>query len=234
MKKSIVILTLMVSLVFVAGVFALDVSNPQDALVRSTDAGANFDGPDLAAVSTFLASCGVSDITYLKWNITGPIDASASLALTADAPIGANTGQLTLYRVADDSWDETTITYNNRPALGAEIMNLNPVPAAPGPVNFSGPALVTYLNEEAAGDGVVSFALQVDGCTQFGPNGIRMDSKEDTAGTAPSLSTTTAVTLQSFRPDNNGISPIVWVGLLLVVVLAFGAFVTLRRRNTAA
>jgi hypothetical protein len=68
-----------------------------------------------------------------------------------------------LYFVDDDSWDETTITWNNKPALGAATPDgFEATAHAPGDViHFD---VTADVMREAAGDGVLSFALTtIDG-----------------------------------------------------------------------
>ncbi|MFG6686072.1 T9SS type A sorting domain-containing protein [Mariniflexile sp. HNIBRBA6329] len=89
---------------------------------------------------------------FLKFDLTS-IDNVVSAVLRL-RNTGANTGSVDLNRVADDSWLESTITWNNQPAISANI----------GTYQFDAVGdfdmdVTTYVNSEIQGDKVVSFAL---------------------------------------------------------------------------
>jgi hypothetical protein len=146
---------------------------------------------------------------------------------------GGSNGNLTLYRVADDTWQETTVTYNTRPAIGAEILSVS-VPTAVGFVIFSGQALADYINQESAytgagdptaGDDWASFAIQITGCSATN-NVVIMYAKDKTGVPAEQLPRMSpfgpnAVTLTFFRAADPAVNwPLIAAGLLVTALLA--------------
>lgn len=221
-----------------------DVSSPQDAFVRATDAGANFNGNDLSAASTFFGSCTAGDTTYLKWSlsgISGEAGPLTALVLNVNFVASGSNGNLELFRVADDTWNEATITSSSAPALGASITSV-PVPGSTGPISIAGVALAAYVNQESAytgggdvtaGDNTISLAIRITGCSNLS-NVVTFDSKDKSGGVAPDLSVfnTTSVSLTTFHAADT--APVSWplyAGLALLALLALTGTVVLRRRN---
>lgn len=63
----------------------------------------------------------------------------------------------------DDAWDETSITYNTRPALGPLLQTLTITAGLTGTVLFDDSSVGIYIEGERNGDGLVSFLLHLDG-----------------------------------------------------------------------
>lgn len=63
-----------------------------------------------------------------------------------------------LYFIADDSWDETTITYSNKPTIGALMDEVPQVKITGGPVAIEWD-ITSYVNTELAGDKKISMVL---------------------------------------------------------------------------
>ncbi|MGB0387465.1 MAG: DUF7594 domain-containing protein, partial [Ardenticatenaceae bacterium] len=94
-----------------------------DAYVRASSPERN------NGLETRLRTDGEPDtVSYLRFDIPdlGGQFVSATLRIYANDP--ANSGY-SLSTVADNSWDELTITYNNRPAIGNEVASVAPFPA---------------------------------------------------------------------------------------------------------
>lgn len=85
---------------------------------------------------------------------------SATLRLYCNRDDGGNSE---LYKVADDSWTETGITWSNRPAAGVLISSF---PANTGYMEWD---VSSYINEELTGDKVISFLVRAtaDAIIQF-------------------------------------------------------------------
>lgn len=82
--------------------------------------------------------------------------------VTDNLPTGT-TVTVSVYSVPDSTWDETEITWNNRPPLGRWLASTEI-----GTVNKLHEFSVTdYIDEKLAGDGMVSLALVTDEPNQF-------------------------------------------------------------------
>lgn len=140
----------------------------------------NYDGDELRLSGSYQGGvCTATRTILLRWNLAA-VDreiASAEINLTT-ADSGSNNAanqQVTLFKVANDTWDETTVTYQTGVVVGDPIgpavtlPNVSPIPAGQV-VTFSGSALVTYLNQEAGtisggtGDNLASFAVRFTTC----------------------------------------------------------------------
>jgi hypothetical protein len=89
-----------------------------------------------------------------------------------------STGKQNVKLVADDSWTETGITYNNRPVLGAIIGTL-------GPTTTNTNYTVTLTASALAGDLGQQLSLGMDSSST---DGVDLNSKEANSGTyAPKL-----------------------------------------------
>jgi hypothetical protein len=103
---------------------------------------------------------------FLKFNLEGigPSDiGAAKLIGTYTDDFDSPDSFHQLYFVADDSWDESSVTWNTKPALGAATAGgFDAAAHSPGDsIEFD---VTTELVNEAGGDGVLSFALTtIDG-----------------------------------------------------------------------
>lgn len=183
-------------------------------------------------------TCTSTRITYLKWNLAdiapGTTIQTAVMTLTrSGATSNPNNYQVSLYE-ADDSWNEAS-TFNTAPAPGS-LLESQPFPAANGnQVIFNGTELLGYLQAQADGDNVASFAVQLRSSASC-PTGVVslvFDSSEDAAGVAPDLQleNPNSITLSTFAdsPSNTG-TFILIAGAALV--LAAGAFLLFNRRSS--
>lgn len=223
-------------------------SSPADTYVSTlsgTTAFGTTDSAHLQVNSGGLGVCNFTETVYLRWSLSGVNDAvgpSTQLKLTVNDAQAGNTGSLSLYRVADDSWNEATVTNDTpAPTVGLEITSV-PIPTtSPAPVTFTGQELADYLAETTAfangstdmiaGDDVASFAVRVTGCRGF-TNPVRFDAREG-SGTAPLLNlfNPTAITLTALTAGARPETPLARYALFASLIgLAAAAVVWLRRR----
>ncbi|MDP9696365.1 UNVERIFIED_ORG: hypothetical protein J2X79_003945 [Arthrobacter globiformis] len=117
--------------------------------------------------------------TYLKFDLSayaGRTLASATLQLRSAA--NGSTGKQNVKVVATDTWSETGITYNNRPAMGATaIGSLGPTATN---TSYSIPLTVTALNGELGGQ----LSLGMDSSSS---DGLVLNSREAGSTLAPKL-----------------------------------------------
>lgn len=245
-KKAILVLQVIVLIFLLVGVASAAADNPQDVTVDL--AGGTADNSAILTVSSGnFGGCQQNSVVYLQWglaNVNGAAsvaDATNKTALKVNVALslGAGDGKLGLYQVLNDGWTETTIDPNNPPAVGTLIEEIT-TPGS-GLATFSNQALADYINSQSAfvnavdtiaGDNKASFALQITGCANLN-DVLTMDSKENPAGTPPSLNLfgPTAVTLQNFRSVDPAVNWPLYAGLgvLALLVIAGGA-AFLRRR----
>lgn len=120
--------------------------------------------------------CVISEIIYLKWNLSdidipdSTLISTATLTLTTVLAQGS--GQLSLYAAGDvysgtsTAWTENGLTYTNRPTVEWQSpLATIPVPTTGQIVTFSSPALKDYLIAQATGDNTASFALSFNTCS---------------------------------------------------------------------
>jgi hypothetical protein len=206
----------------------VDVNEPD----KSSDSGTALNNLWVRGDTT---SCTPSYRTYLKWDLSDVSDdqtiASAIMTLYANATTGNFDAprNITLYRVAGDSWGDN-VTWNTAPAVGAAIQTVSYGGGA-GYVVFNNSALAEYLNGEAKGDNIASFALQMTGDCTAGTVGIRFDSSDKVGGIAPDLEmrNPTSIGFYSFRAGSAGTGTLILAGVLLTAVFVSGV-VLLRRR----
>lgn len=246
--KKVVLIVMLLTLLPVAIVFAATEAI-QDSYVSTTSGqtGTNFDGDNIQVASSNVASCVASNTTYMKFDLSavnGEVSnntTSSNLTLTANFVQSGSNGVLSLYRITDDTWTETTITNANAPALGTEIMTVS-VPSGVGSVVFSSAALNTYLNEQSAfvgggdataGDNTASFALRITGCTGL-VNIVRFNAQELANGPTLNLFSPTAVHIANITTsDGNGVSPFIWLAIALPLLVVVAVFVMRRRGQIA-
>ena len=111
--------------------------------------------------------------TFLKFGVFGLTDTiqSATLRVHTQADISS----ITASSVADTSWGETSLTWNNAPAIGAVLNSVNNLLADQW-VELDVTAAIT-------GDGTYSFAVS----TVDGDNSRLLDSRENTNGNGAEL-----------------------------------------------
>ena len=144
-----------------------------DSYVSSGSAGTNFGAGTILRVDASPA-----ETTYLKFDLTpyaGRTLQSAVLQLRSGA--NASTGTQNVKLVATDTWTETGITYNNRPAVGTSIGTLGPTATN---TNYSIPLTVTGLTGELGQ--LLSLGLDTSSS-----DGLELNSKETGSTTAPKL-----------------------------------------------
>jgi hypothetical protein len=127
MKRMVLIVstTILVSSLLAISVLALASGPPNhDSFVRSTAGDANFNGQSLSTYGS-TSACTLTDWSFMQWDLSsipaGETVQTATLSLTTTAFYNVlGTTTLTLYQTGD-SWNETTLTKNNAPALGSAI-----------------------------------------------------------------------------------------------------------------
>ncbi len=205
MKRSLAfVIALVLLAVIVAPALALVSGSPtQDAWVEVANPTNTNNTADLW-VRASTVSCTPDRVSYLQYDLTGLTAAQMGWA-TLVVRINGITGDfstprnVTLYRLLNDNWTETNVTWNSvnpgttpgaGPNIGAKIQAI-PVSAALTTITFNDPALLAYFKEKAGGK--ISFALEMtDNCTA-GSTGVRIDSAEFvTGGSAPTLDLRTA------------------------------------------
>ncbi|HID34331.1 MAG TPA: DNRLRE domain-containing protein [Anaerolineae bacterium] len=230
-----------VILLLLAGAVYAAATNPEDSYVevignQTAIHGSETDLTASATLNIVTNACDSNYIVYLKWDldqVNGEASVSGAnktnLTLNVNLAFQVGSDTLNLYKVADDSWTESTINGANAPALGDLIMQIS-APTTTGPVVFESAALADWINENSSytgggdtisGDDTVSFAIQVEGCSDT--TLIQFDSKETTSGTPPALNIfdPTAVSLASFSATD--VNPVNWS--LIVGLFALGAAV---------
>ncbi len=242
MTRKVIITTSLILLILALGaasVAAQLVSGPPEA-----DAYAYQTYPDTNYNNNYLwvrgdtVGCTQTQISYLRWNVANLSSAVnyAGIILNANFTSGSpSTTQVVMYKTTD-GWDPTTLTFNNKPALG-DVLDQKTITTA-GLVTFNAPAILTYVKQEAAGDKKVSIALAMTGNCTAGATSIRFDSAEPAAGgTAPFLDLRTdgppptAVQLSTASAQQNNSLPL-YAGLAAVALIVV-AGVTISRRRTA-
>jgi len=213
----------------------------------------NFDGSGLMIEYSNQPSCVITSRTYLRFNLSQlhvDVGGSSKLRLYVAPPYGAPSaaGTISLSSTGDD-WngtapglgDQTTLTWNNAPAITATL-DTQPVTIADSVwVEFSGAGLSTFINSMRAtngGNDLASFVVQWADCVLGRlDDGMIFDDIENTwkTGNKPEIVPLgpTAITLSSFKatsPFTQGW--IIPVGLCLVLATTVG--VALYRRRSKA
>jgi hypothetical protein len=129
----------------------------EDAYVRGgDDADTNFGAETQLVIKNNGPGHPNTRISFLKFDLgdlPSPIyDVRLRLNVANDAP---NPTLDALHHVPDDSWAESTITYNNQPAAG-DFIDTMPVPPNGAWVEYD---ITTLVNDELAGDGILSLRL---------------------------------------------------------------------------
>jgi len=92
-----------------------------DAFIRDGAAGSNF-GTDATLQCKYDAGGNYSRQSYLRFDVS-ELRGTVKSAVLRLKVVGVNGtgGMHTVHLVEDNSWGETTLTWNNRPALGTEL-----------------------------------------------------------------------------------------------------------------
>lgn len=86
---------------------------------------------DSAVLATNLSNYSQKQFTYMMFDLSGIPAGEAIVGATLNLyqPTGAGLGEsgVSLFRIADDSWNESTVTWNNSPVTtGAVFLDTNP------------------------------------------------------------------------------------------------------------
>jgi hypothetical protein len=144
-----------------------------DSFVSSGTAGTNF-----GASTVLRVDASPVDTTYLKFDLSayaGRTLQSATLQLRSAG--NGSTGTQNVKLVATDTWSETGITYNNRPALGTSIGRLGPTTTN---TNYNVSLTVSALTGELGQQ--LSLGLDTSNT-----DGLELNSKEAGNTAAPKL-----------------------------------------------
>jgi hypothetical protein len=126
-------------------------------------------------------ACNTTRYIYVKFSLTSlASDSTAATLVLKNVQFtgGASGFVLGLYSVADDTWDETTLTWNNRPAVGSLLTSTSQVVGQTQITLPTSAALVSFLNAERTGDGVASLAVGWADCPALTAPQLRVDSSE--------------------------------------------------------
>ena len=245
MKRSLFIVLTAMLIIATAVSVALAASGPTaDAYVRSTSTGTNYGTDVYLSLYTNGSGCTSQDYSYLKFDLSSVTQTigRATLTLTTGAsPSSVIAGtKVSLYPVADDGWIESgvgSITYANAPVVGTELLAVDAPTINNQAVvfgsNLVSTALSTYLQTEAQGDKVASFAVKLTGACNATTTGVRFASKENvTVGNRPSLAlfTPTAVTMSTFRSPDPAVNWPLIIGLGALAAVVTGGLAVTRRR----
>jgi hypothetical protein len=125
-----------------------------DAQVRSSSATTNYG----ALVTIRTGGEGTTTIyrSYLKFDVSGLSGTVSAVKLRLFAT-DASPNIVHVFPVADTTWTEGAITWNNKPPMGAAEVGSAPVPT------LNGYNEITLDPSAVGGNGVVSFGLTIDG-----------------------------------------------------------------------
>lgn len=166
-----------------------------DAYVRGgTSSALNF-GTDPALLTKDISASNVNRDSFLRWDLSGQsgklISAAVRLAVVNTSQSGNECGAAF---VSDDSWDENTLTFDNKPSSGQLFSQWLPITGES--VEFSvTPQVVDTLLD----DGKLSLRIRSTG-DYGGPGNVTYASREDTAASnRPQL----ILTFESTDPPAN-------------------------------
>lgn len=105
---------------------------------------------------------GTNRVAYLKFDLSRILPNPSRVYLNVYGAVrdgGGTEVDMYVHKLEDDSWTETGVTWNNRPAAGAEIAkeHFDSIP------NWHRMEVTDYVKEQALGDGTASMALQQTG-----------------------------------------------------------------------
>ena len=214
-----------------------------DSFVRVSAPNDNFDEhADEISVTAEGFPTGVpEDIGYFRFdlsNLSGTLT-TARLRLYNQASPGPSV-TVAVYSTTSDDWngaaasngDETTITFNSAPAEDS-LLDSETGSSDPAWMEFTSSALTTYVNNQLAGDKIVTFRVKV---TSTGIADINLfEDRENGGGTGnvPELVleglTPTAVTLSSFTATSGAVVPTDLISRSLLALAAVAGLIMLMR-----
>ncbi len=181
-----------------------------DAQVYSSSTSKNY-----GTLSTIRAKGGTSSIyqSFLRFNVTGLSGSVTGVKLRLFVT-DASPNTQSVYPVADTSWGETAITWNNAPAMGGTALGAATAPTASSYVE------INLSTAAVTGNGLVSFGLQSNGTnsaifsSREGANHPQLvitqsSSGPPTAAFTASPTTTTPNTSIQFTDQSTG-GPTTW------------------------
>jgi hypothetical protein len=228
----------------------------------------NLDGENLQVASDEATCTAASpaSTTFLRWNVSawaGETLESVVLTLTMDISGVSGLAQFTLYKVADDTWDETKMSflgplsaghpeYTSPPAVNIvsdaiDVFTL-PTGAYVGNIVFQSDNLKRYVDEEADGDGLASFALIMTSCPGDYAPSVEFLSKETGSETLASAASdalaapdaitvpnmqilvTTAVKMTTFHAADPAVNWPLIAGVGALAAVLIGGLAVARRR----
>ena len=154
-----------------------------DAYVRGGAHGASNHGGETCLAAGEDANPDYDRLSYLRFDLAGVAGTGTirKVYLDLDSPLMGSHAATTPYVlrfVGDDTWQEGSITWNNRPALGASLA-----------VHFGRPRLrfdvTSQVLAEAAGDGMLSLAIESS--REGAARAIHLWSREAGAARGPRL-----------------------------------------------
>jgi hypothetical protein len=149
------------------------------------------------------SSAGVRRWTYLRFPIGGLTGSVTSAKLRLHGSrTGGGTVSDSVYAVSNLTWGEQTITYNNRPTLGAKQGSGVPISAT---AKYHEWTITSYVQaQKAAGATAISLAVQMDASTDAAPDSF---SSRDAASNRPQLVISTVVNGPPTVPSPAAASP---------------------------
>lgn len=166
----------------------------QDAFVR----GGNFSNDNYGTDSKLLVKDATSSLdrqSFLQFDLqpigTSPVtQATLKLYVNSFGNEGVPVRLVDVFQVADDTWSENTITWNNKPISGTLVITEGLLQNQEGQyVSFD---VTSYVNQEAQGDNSVTFMLKQPSGTNAAVN---FSSKEGTNPPLLEIETTSPASL---------------------------------------
>lgn len=145
-------------------------------------------------------------VAYLKFDVQGLASAPTRATLKVFVPISSTTS-INASHVADTTWSETGLTWNNRPAPTA--------PSIPSPTPIAAGSFLSYdVTSMVTGNGLVAFAIDTasatskslpsrENATVADRPQLVIDSATTTTTTAPPTTTTTAPPTTTTAPPGD-------------------------------
>jgi hypothetical protein len=176
-----------------------------DVYVNNGLGNYNLNGENLQVASDE-ATCSAANpasITFLRWDVSSWASKaieSAQIVLTISINGTSGLAQFTLYKVADDTWDETKMTYNGPTTtypdhtspptfnVSNDAIETYTLPSTGylGNVVFQSANLKDYVAQQANLDGKASFALVMTSCPGDYAPAVEFLSKETGSPTVAS------------------------------------------------
>ncbi|NJN26597.1 MAG: DNRLRE domain-containing protein [Cyclobacteriaceae bacterium] len=140
--------------------------------------------------------------SFLKFDVSGLAGRPGTvLVLPIVAEETITGGVLDLYHVVDNTWVESQLTWNNKPAKGAIVQSYSIIQSDKGADIYID--VSKYVNEAILGDGIVSFALaQANHINKQ----VVIASKESTSESKPrleSMQVISPISVEITSPENN-------------------------------